>query len=105
MASMSVIWLRVAAALYSVGLLHAILMLVRRREHLFRPALTAFTLATVFHFVSIAEEGIATNRCPINNFYETLSMCAFLAAVLQNGKPERFHLSFNLGRVAGRHAG
>ena len=82
MAAMSVIWLRVAAALYSVGLLHAILMLVRRREHLFRPALGAFTLATVFHFVSIAEEGIASNRCPINNFYETLSMCAFLAAVL-----------------------
>jgi len=29
MAEMSVIWLRVAAALYSLGLLHAILMLVR----------------------------------------------------------------------------
>jgi len=79
---MSVIWLRVAAALYSVGLLHAILMLVRRREHLFRPALAAFALATVFHFVSIAEEGIVSNRCPINNFYETLSMCAFLGAIL-----------------------
>ena len=58
MAEMSVIWLRVAAALYSLGLLHAILTLVRRREHLFRVALGAFGLGSVFHFVSIIEEGI-----------------------------------------------
>jgi ABC-type uncharacterized transport system permease subunit len=82
MAAMSVIWLRVAAFLYSVGLLHAILMLVRRREQLFRPALGAFSLAAVFHFVSIIEEGVAIHRCPINNFYETLSLCAFLVAIL-----------------------
>ena len=82
MAEMSVIWLRVAAALYSLGLLHAILTLVRRKEHLFRVALGAFTLGAVFHFVSIVEEGILNDRCPIANFYETLSMCAFLIAVL-----------------------
>ena len=81
MAEMSVIWLRVAAALYSLGLLHAILTLVRRREHLFRVALGAFTLGSVFHFVSIVEEGLINNRCPIGNVYETLSMCAFLMAV------------------------
>src|ERR1044071_2039134 len=82
MAEMSVIWLRVAAALYSLGLAHAILTLVRRREHLFRIALAAFGLGAVFHFVSIIEEGILNNRCPITNFYETLSMCAFLFALL-----------------------
>jgi len=82
MAEMSVIWLRVAAALYSLGLLHAILTLVRRREHLFRVALGAFGLGSVFQFVSIIEEGILNNRCPIANFYETLSMCAFLVVVL-----------------------
>ncbi|HEV3331892.1 MAG TPA: cytochrome c biogenesis protein CcsA [Bryobacteraceae bacterium] len=82
MAEMSVIWLRVAAALYSVGLLHAILMLVRRREQLFRIALGTFTLGAVFHFVSIVEEGVVSNRCPITNFYELLSMCAFLVAII-----------------------
>src|SRR5690242_2573023 len=82
MAEMSVIWLRVAAALYSLGLLHAILTLVRRREHLFRVALAAFGLGSIFHFVSIIEEGIVNNRCPITNIYETLSMCAFLIVVL-----------------------
>jgi ABC-type transport system involved in cytochrome c biogenesis permease subunit len=82
MAEMSVIWLRVAAALYSLGLLHAILTLVRNREHLFRVALGAFTIGAVFHFVSIAEQGLISNRCPITNIYETLSMCAFLTALL-----------------------
>src|SRR5215471_2295949 len=82
MAEMSVIWLRVAAGLYSLGLLHAILTLVRRREHLFRVALGAFVLGSVFHLVSITEEGIVNNRCPITNLYETLSMCAFLIVVV-----------------------
>jgi ABC-type uncharacterized transport system permease subunit len=82
MAEMSVVWLRVAAVLYSLGLLHAILTLVRRRERMFRVALGAFGLGSVFHFVSIVEEGIVSNRCPITNFYETLSMCAFLVVVL-----------------------
>jgi ABC-type uncharacterized transport system permease subunit len=92
MAEMSVIWLRVAAAFYSLGLLHAILTLVRRREHLFRVAMTAFTLGTVFHFVSIIEEGIVNNRCPIANFYETLSMCALLVAFVYLGVQLRYHV-------------
>jgi ABC-type uncharacterized transport system permease subunit len=82
MAEMSVIWLRVAACLYSVGLLHAILTLVRKRENLFRVAIIAMGVGAVFHLVSIVEEGLLTNRCPITNFYETLSMCAFLVVLL-----------------------
>src|ERR1039458_10018030 len=92
MAEMSVIWLRVAAAFYSLGLLHAILTLVRRREHLFRVAMTAFTLGTVFHFVSIVEEGIVNNRCPIANFYETLAMCSLLVALVYLGVQLRYHV-------------
>ena len=82
MAESSVFWLRTAAALYSIGLLHAILTLVRRKEQIYRVALGAFALAAVFHFVSIVEDGIATQHCPITNFYETLSMCAFLIVLL-----------------------
>lgn len=78
MNEMSVMWLRVAAALYSLGLVHAILTLIRKREHMFRAALGAFAIGGVLHFVSIVEEGLTTNRCPIQNLYETLSMCAFL---------------------------
>src|SRR5438034_6280556 len=92
MAEMSVIWLRVAAAFYSIGLLHAILTLVRRRENLFRVALGAFALGSVFHFVSIFEEGIVNHRCPITNFFETLSMCAFLVALVYLGVHWRYRL-------------
>ena len=59
MAEMSIIWLRVAAGLYSLGLLHAILTIIQRRANLFRVALGALTLAGIFHLVSIAEQGIA----------------------------------------------
>jgi ABC-type uncharacterized transport system permease subunit len=90
---MSVIWLRVAAALYSIGLLHAILTLVRRREHLFRVALGAFGLGAVFHFVSIMEEGVLTGRCPIGGLFETLSMCAFLLAVLYLFAHWKYHVA------------
>jgi len=82
MAQMSILWLRVAAALYSLGLLHAILTLVRRRENFFRVALAAFGMGAVLHFVSIIEQGLASHHCPITNIYETLSMCAFLIVVL-----------------------
>src|ERR1035437_5662859 len=92
MAEMSVIWLRVAAAFYSLGLLHAILTLGRRREHLFRVAMTAFTLGTVFHFVSIGEEGIVNNRCPIANFYETLAVCSLVVALVYLGVQLRSHV-------------
>ena len=88
----AIIWLRVALALYSVGLLHAILTLVRRREHLFRVALSAFILGSVFHFVSIVEEGLTTVHCPITNLYETLSMGAFLIVLLYLGVHWRYKL-------------
>lgn len=80
-AEMSVIWLRLATVLYSLGLLHAILTLVRRKEHLFRVALAAFSIGGVFHFVSIVEKGVHLGRCPTGTFYDSLSMCAFLVAV------------------------
>jgi len=81
-AEMSVIWLRVAAALYSLGLLHASLTVVRRREHFFRPALAAFCMAAVLHAVSIVDEALITAHFPANNFYESLSLCAFLITAL-----------------------
>jgi ABC-type uncharacterized transport system permease subunit len=93
MDQMSVIWLRVAGALYSLGLLHAILTLIRRKDHLFRVALAGFALGGVFHFVSIVEEGVVNNRCPITNFYETLSMCAFLVVALYLFVQWRYKLS------------
>jgi ABC-type uncharacterized transport system permease subunit len=82
MAEMSVIWLRVAAALYSVGLLHSILTVTQRRESLFRYALSAARVGALLHLVSVIEEGLITGHCPIANLYETMSMCALLIMAL-----------------------
>jgi ABC-type transport system involved in cytochrome c biogenesis permease subunit len=79
---MSVLWLRTAAALYSCGLLYALIYLFRRSTTLFRPALIAFGAGAIFHLVSIVELWSETGHLPLNNFYETSSLCAFLLAVV-----------------------
>jgi ABC-type uncharacterized transport system permease subunit len=79
---MSVLWLRTAAALYSCGLLYALVYLFRKNTSLFRPALVAFGAGTIFHLVSIVELWSETGHLPLNNFYETSSVCAFLLAVV-----------------------
>ena len=79
---MSVFWLRAAAALYSCGLLYALIYLFRKSTRLFTPALIVFAIGTVFHLVSIVELRAETGHLPLNNFYETSSLCAFLIAVL-----------------------
>jgi ABC-type transport system involved in cytochrome c biogenesis permease subunit len=82
MAEMSVIWLRVAAALYSIGLLHSILTITQRRENLIGYALGAARIGVLLHLVSVIEEGLITGHCPIANFYETLSLCSLLIMAL-----------------------
>jgi ABC-type transport system involved in cytochrome c biogenesis permease subunit len=79
---MSVLWLRTAAALYSCGLLYALIYLFRKSTQLFTPALIAFSAGTVFHLVSIVELRVETGHLLLSNFYETSSICAFLIAVL-----------------------
>jgi ABC-type transport system involved in cytochrome c biogenesis permease subunit len=90
---MSVLWLRTAAALYSCGLLYALIYLFRKSTRLFTPALIAFGAGTIFQFVSIVERWVNTGRLPVNNFYETSSICAFLTAAL-------FLLAYSYYRVA-----
>jgi len=82
MHEMSIFWLRVAAALYSLGLAHAILTVSRRDERLFRPALGAFLVGAILHLVSIVELAVWVGHLPVDNFYESVSLCAFLIAVL-----------------------
>src|SRR5579875_1861153 len=90
---MSVVWLRTATALYSVGLLYALVYLFRGTTRLFTPALIAFGAACVLHLVALVELRAETGHLPINNFYETSSICAFLIAVL-------FLLAYSYYRVA-----
>lgn len=90
---MSVLWLRTAAALYSCGLLYALIYLFRRSTRLFPPALIAFAAGAIFHLVSIVELRAETGHLLFGNFYETSSICAFLIAVL-------FLVAYSFYRVA-----
>ncbi len=78
MPDLSVFWLRCAAVLYSLGLLHALLAIMnRRRERLFRLALGAVYTGLVLHLVSIVELAAVRGRFPANDFYESVSFCGF----------------------------
>ena len=82
MGESSLLWLRVAAGLYSLGLIDAIVTLLRQRESLFRAALTASALGAVFQFVSIVEQGILQHHFPANDFFESMSLCAWVVTAL-----------------------
>lgn len=75
---MSVLWLWVALGFYSVGLVHALLTVVRLRQAWFRGALVAIGLGFLFHFVSLVEHGLETGRFPVTNIAEATSLFAFL---------------------------
>ena len=78
---MSDMWLRLAAALYSFGLVYALTYIFSKSIRLFKPALVAFGIGTVLHFVSLVEFRVANGHLPLANFYETISICAFLIAL------------------------
>lgn len=82
MHEMSILWLRVAAGLYSLGLVYALLTVLHRRARVFRAALAAFSIAAILHLVSMVEKTASTGHFPVNDFYESVSLCAFLLAVL-----------------------
>ena len=82
MHEMGIFWLRVAAVLYAAGLADSILVLVRKKSHLFGLAVFAFQIGIVLHLVAIVELTKAVGHLPLDNFYESSSVCAFLIGVL-----------------------
>src|SRR5882762_5401831 len=80
MYEMGVFWLRVATALYGVGLLHVMALLLRRKSGFLKYALFAFLVGTVLHFVAIVELATAVGHLPVDNFFECATVCAFLIA-------------------------
>jgi len=82
MYEMGVFWLRVATALYGVGLLHVIAVLLRHKTGFLKPALFAFLVGVVLHMVAMVELTMAIGHLPVDNFYQCAAVCAFLVAVL-----------------------
>ncbi len=82
MVESSIFWLRAAACFYAVGLVHSMLALVRKRTTLYPTARATFRIGAILHGVAIVDLGRAIGRIPVDNFFQTLSLCAFLIAVL-----------------------
>ena len=79
---MGLFWLRLATLLYGVGLLHVMAVLLRGKSGFLKPALFAFLVAAVLHLVAIVELSVAIGHLPVDNFFESVTVCAFLIAVL-----------------------
>ena len=58
------------------------LSLLRKRNSLYPVARSTFRIGVILHAVAIVDLGIAVQRIPVENFFETRSLCAFLIAVL-----------------------
>ncbi len=82
MQDMSIFWLRAAAIFYAVGLVHALLAVLRRPVTLFRPALWTFSAGLILHGVALTERLLASRSAPTHGFHETFSACAFLVGLL-----------------------
>jgi len=93
MADSSIFWLRLAALLYAVGLLHSLLAILRRTRGFYAFALGAFRVGVVLHGVAIVELAMAEGRLPVENFYGTINLCAFLIALAFLFVDWRYHFA------------
>jgi ABC-type uncharacterized transport system permease subunit len=75
---MSIFWLRVALALYGVGLLYALIALTRTSDLLNRIALHAAYLGMVFHLVSLTEGVFLSDHVSLAMAHNSESLLAFL---------------------------
>lgn len=75
---MPILWLRVALGFYAIGLLSALLVLLRRSYALNRIALPAVVLGMVFHFVSFTEAVMHSGQLTLASVHNAESLLALL---------------------------
>jgi ABC-type uncharacterized transport system permease subunit len=93
MVDTSIFWLRAAACLYAIGLLHSMLAIIGRSQTVYPFARAAFRVGVVLHAVALVDLSRAYGRLPLENFYETLSLCGFLIALVFLFIESRFHFA------------
>jgi ABC-type uncharacterized transport system permease subunit len=89
----SIFWLRAAACLYAIGLLHSMFSIIRRNHNLYGAALATFRVGVVLQGVALVELAMAYGRLPLDNFYGTVDLCAFLVALGFLFVEARFHFA------------
>lgn len=75
---MPLFWLRLATALYGVGLICAFLWLVRRRETVSQTMISLAEVGLTFHFVALVETMKLSGRVIPASLHESESLLAFL---------------------------
>jgi len=75
---MSLLFLRLTIALYSIGLLHSFLTIITRKKTLFRVALFGICSGFVTHALSIVFTWKETQHPPVSNYHQALSFFAFV---------------------------
>lgn len=78
---MHIVLLRVAMALYAVGLLHAVLTVLSRKYTFFRPSLYAVIAGFTCHSASILLRATELQYMPLTQRYESFSFFAAVAAL------------------------
>jgi ABC-type transport system involved in cytochrome c biogenesis permease subunit len=86
MQDMSLFWLRSAAIFYAAGLFRTLWLFLRQRSGDTPaapgwPVLGSFAVGTVLHAVSIVERTFTAGHLPVDNFYESLSLLAFVLGI------------------------
>jgi ABC-type uncharacterized transport system permease subunit len=87
----NIFWLRAAACLYAIGLVHSMVSVIRRSQRVYPFAVGTFRVGVVLHAVALVELAMAYGRLPLDNFYGTLNLCAFLVALVFVFVESRFH--------------
>ncbi len=83
---MSLFWLRIAAIFYAAGLIRTLWLFLRERANERGvapgwPVLGSFAIGTVLHAVSIVERAFVVGHLPVDNFFESLSLFAFVLGI------------------------
>jgi ABC-type uncharacterized transport system permease subunit len=69
------------------------LVLLGKRTGLYPIARGTFRIGAILQGVAIVDLGMALGRIPVDNFFETLSLCAFLIALLFLAVEWRYHFA------------
>lgn len=78
---MDVVLLRVALALYTVGLIHSVITVLGRRYAFFRPGLYAVIAGFTCQVIALAVRASELNTMPLTQRYEAFSFFAALGAL------------------------
>jgi len=89
----SIFWLRAAALIYAVGLVHSLLVILNRSKGFYSVALGFFRVGAVVHGVAIVELARSEGHMPVQSFYGTLSLCALLVALAFLFVDWRYHFA------------